>query len=262
MNAPSTGRSSARDRIDVNCDIGEGFGRWRMPFDAELMAMVSSVSVAAGFHAGDPSTIRRTVESAVTHGLDIGVHVGLPDLQGFGRRRLDVTAAEVRDICTYQIGAVDAFVRAAGRRLAHVKPHGALYGMIAADADLAAALAQSVAEFDRNLRIFLLRPDQRTILERYGVRLVVEGFPELEYDDDGMLILEREKQVWDPKSVLPRALDMIDRGFVTARSGRRVSTPVETLCIHSDGPNALDIAQRLSTGLAERGIRVAPLSAS
>jgi hypothetical protein len=134
--------------IDLNCDIGEGFGRWRMPYDAELMELVTTVSIAAGFHAGDPTIIRATVDKAVAEGLDLGVHVALPDLLGFGRRAMAISPAELRDYGTYQIGAVAAFVRVAGGVLTHVKPHGALYVMASRDPELADAIALAISEHD------------------------------------------------------------------------------------------------------------------
>jgi len=174
-------------QIDLNCDIGEGFGRWRMPYDAELMELVTTVNVAAGFHAGDPTIIRATVDKALSEGVDIGVHVALPDLLGFGRRTMSVTPAEVRDYCTYQIGAVAGFVTAAGGILTHVKPHGALYAMASQNPEVASAIARSIREYDPSLRLFLLNERCAQPVHEEGVTLVTEGFPELHYDDEGQL---------------------------------------------------------------------------
>lgn len=246
--------------VDVNCDIGEGFGRWRMPNDPELMTLVTTVNVAAGFHAGDPTTIRSTVRTALANGVDIGVHVGLPDLLGFGRRAMSVSPAEVRDYCTYQIGAVEAFVRAAGGVLTHVKPHGALYTMAARDREVAGAVAAATADHDTSLRLFLLDDHCRETVEAHGVELVVEGFPELDYADDGTLVIERDKAPWDPTLVAERALRMVRSGTVRALSGADVSARVSTVCVHSDAPNAVEVARAVREGLEAAGVEVAPLS--
>ena len=251
---------SEQPTIDVNCDIGEGYGRWRMPHDAALMGVVTSVNVAAGFHAGDPTIIRSTVKTAVANGLDIGVHVALPDLLGFGRREMAVTPTEVHDYCTYQIGAVAAFVRAAGGTLSHVKPHGALYAMASRTPELAEAIAAATAEFQPGLRLFLLNGTTRAAVEKHSVELVTEGFPELNYADDGSLILEREKSDWEPDVVAARAVDMVVNGRVESKSGAPLSVDVQTICIHSDAQNALQVAQRVVATLKDNGVRVAKLS--
>lgn len=248
-------------RIDVNCDIGEGFGRWRMPHDDELMKLVTSVSIAAGFHAGDPTIIRRTVDQAITEHLDIGVHVALPDLIGFGRRAMAVTAAEVQDYCTYQIGAVAAFVKAAGGVLTHVKPHGALYAMACQDPELASALARSVHDHDPRLKLFLLDHRSAEAVGQQSIELVTEGFPELHYDDEGDLVLERDKNSWDPQTVAGRAVAMAQGRGVQAQSGAHLNLSVQTLCIHSDAPNAVEVARATLTALNAANIKPTKLSA-
>lgn len=245
--------------IDLNCDIGEGYGRWRMPHDAELMELVSTVNVAAGFHAGDPTIIRATIDKAVAEGINIGVHVALPDLMGFGRREMAVTPAEVRDYTTYQIGAVAAFVHAARGELTHVKPHGALYAMASRDPRLAEAIADSMKEFDPDLRLFLLNDTSRSAVEAAGIELVTEGFPELHYGDDGSLILERDKEPWDPPTVASRALAMAQGQGVKAKSGNHLDLDVQTICVHSDAPNVVETTKEIRNTLNAANIDIRPL---
>jgi len=246
--------------IDVNCDIGEGYGRWHMPHDAALMNVVTSVNIAAGFHAGDPTIIRSTVDTAISNGLNLGVHVALPDLLGFGRREMSVTPREVHDYCTYQIGAVAAFVKAAGGTLTHIKPHGALYAMASRTPAIAGAIASAAAEFQSDLRVFLLNDQCRHAIEDRGVELVIEGFPELNYADDGALILERDKKEWDPALVAARAVDMVLNHVVRTQSGVSLNVNVRTICIHSDAQNALQTALQVVRALQDHNVQVAQLS--
>src|SRR5437763_3207457 len=181
------GASAPLVALDVNVDMGESFGRWTLGDDAGIMPYVSSVSIACGFHGGDPATMRRTVHAAVEHGLQIGAHVALPDLLGFGRRRMAVSAEDLRDYTTYQIGALAAFVLAEGGRLGHVKPHGALYAMCSADPELAAAVAQATAAVDPGLLLLLLNDTTAGAVAAQGVRLITEAFVDLEYHRDGTL---------------------------------------------------------------------------
>ncbi|MEV7085812.1 5-oxoprolinase subunit PxpA [Streptomyces sp. NPDC093085] len=247
---------------DLNCDIGEGFGRWRMPADAELMELVTTVNVAAGFHAGDPSTLRATVDLAAGHGLDIGAHVALPDLVGFGRRRMEISAQEAYDLALYQIGAVAGFARAAGTTLTHVKPHGALYVMASTDRALAEAIARATAAVGPALRLFLL--DARfaePVLAAYGVRVEPEGFPDLAYAPDGGLVLERTKEPRPPELVARRAVRMATGHTVEATDGSAVPVHARTLCLHSDAPDAAATARAVREALAAHDVAVRPLSA-
>jgi len=251
---------SSRPRIDLNCDVGESFGRWQFGHDLDLMRYVSSVSVAAGFHAGDPSTIRATVEAAAEHGLQIGVHVALPDLLGFGRRIMRIDPRDLLDYCTYQIGAVTAFAQAAGARVQHVKPHGALYVMASREAEIAQAVALATARADPDLTLLLLDDTCAETVAETGVRLVTEGFPDLHYDDDGQLVLERTKAEWDPEDVARRAVDMVLNHGVTSLGGGRVPVRAPTLCLHGDAPNAVSVARHVRRTLDDNGIDVVPLN--
>ena len=230
--------------LDLNADLGESFGRWTLGDDAALMPHLTSANVAAGFHGGDPHVLRRTVALAVEHRVGIGAHVGLPDLVGFGRRRMALSPEEVSDLVLYQAGAVRAFAEAVGVELRHVKPHGALYSMVAEDEELARALCETVAVLGVAL---LMPPELGPAAEAAGIRLVREGYVDLDYDPDGRLILERVKQPRDPAETARRAVAFAEEGRV------------ESICIHGDGPNAVELAAAVRAALAEAGADVRPL---
>jgi UPF0271 protein len=230
--------------LDLNADLGESFGRWTLGDDAALMPHLTSANIAAGFHGGDPHVLRRTVALAVEHRVGIGAHVGLPDLVGFGRRRMAVSPEEVSDLVLYQAGAVRAFAEAAGVELRHVKPHGALYSMVAEDEELARALCETVAVLGVAL---LMPPELGPAAEAAGVRFVPEGYVDLDYDADGRLILERVKEPRDPAQTARRAVAFAEEGRV------------QSICIHGDGPNAVELAAAVRAALAEAGVDVRPL---
>jgi 5-oxoprolinase (ATP-hydrolysing) subunit A len=246
--------------IDVNVDMGESFGRWSLGDDASLMPHISSANIACGFHAGDPGVMRRTVAAALEHDLQIGAHVALPDLLGFGRRTMKVSPTDLTDYCTYQIGALAAFVAAEGGRLAHVKPHGALYAMCAQDADLAEAVARSIAEVDTELLLLALRDEHAAAAERHGIRLVTESFVDLDYDADGNLLIEAVKQAREPEQVAERAVRVARERKVPTTVGTDIEVDSPTICLHGDGPNALDVARAVKERLDREGIAVKPLA--
>jgi 5-oxoprolinase (ATP-hydrolysing) subunit A len=230
--------------VDLNADLGESFGRWTLGDDAALMAHITSANVAAGFHGGDPHVLRETVALAVENGVGIGAHAGLPDLVGFGRRRIAITPEELADLVLYQAGAVRAFAEVAGAELRHVKPHGAMYSMVVDDPELAAALCETVA----GLGVALLMPPQlAAAAAAAGIRFVPEGYVDLDYDEEGKLILERVKQPRDPAETAERALRFASEG------------QVESICIHGDGPNAVELAAAVRSALQGSGVAVAPL---
>jgi UPF0271 protein len=245
--------------LDVNVDMGESFGRWRLGDDEAMMPFISSVSIACGFHAGDPGTIRRTVHAAVEHNLQIGAHVALPDLLGFGRRRMTISPQDLCNDALYQIGALKAFVDAEGGTLGHVKPHGALYAMCSADLGLAGAVAQATAEVDRDLLLLLLTDDVASAVQSHGVRLVTEAFPDLDYNADGTLRIEAVKQAWDPERVAARALRVARHQKIDAGDGTDLDVHVHSVCLHGDGPNAVEIARTVRARLDEAGVEVRPL---
>jgi 5-oxoprolinase (ATP-hydrolysing) subunit A len=244
--------------LDVNVDMGESFGRWTLGDDAGIMPYISSASIACGYHAGDPGTMRRTVALAVEHGVQVGAHVALPDLLGFGRRRMTISAEELKDYCTYQIGALSAFAAAEGATLGHVKPHGALYAMCSSDAELAGAVAAAMAEVNPDLLLLLLRDEVEVAVSEHGIRLVREAFLDLDYDAEGGLIIERVKGARDPERVAERALRLVREHRIEKLDGSDLEVDSPTACIHGDGPNAVEIARTLKRRLQGEGIAIAP----
>jgi UPF0271 protein len=245
--------------IDLNCDLGESFGAWRLGADEEILPFVTSASVACGFHAGDPGTMRRTVRAALAHGVAIGAHPGLPDLQGFGRRAMEVSPEEAYDLVLYQVGALQAFAAAAGVVLQHVKPHGALYNLAAARPPLAEAIARAVRDVDHGLVLYGLSGSHLVAAGRAaGLRTASEAFADRGYAPDGSLVSRRESAalVTDPEEVARRALRMAREGRVRAVDGTDVEVEADTLCVHGDSPGAADLARRLRGALEAEGVEV------
>jgi UPF0271 protein len=248
-------------RIDLNCDLGESFGAWRMGDDEAVLEHVSSANIACGFHAGDPATMRRTVQACAARGVAIGAHPSLPDLQGFGRREMRVSPDETYALALYQVGALDAFARAQGARLRHVKPHGALYNMAARDAALARAIAQAVRDFDPSLVLFglsgsaLLRAGRES-----GLAVASEVFADRTYQSDGSLTPRSHPDalIHDVRQSIDQVLRMVERGVVRSTDGHDVEVEAHTLCIHGDAPGARAFAQALRDALRDAGIEVAP----
>lgn len=243
--------------VDINCDLGESYGIYRMESDKHILPWITSANIACGFHAGDPATMRSTVELALEHQVAIGAHPGLPDLQGFGRRRMDVTPQETYDMMVYQIGALDAFVRARGGRMHHVKPHGALYNMAAADVTLAEAVAEAVYRVQPELYLYCLAGSALIeAADRIGVRSVSEVFADRTYEADGTL---RSRQL--PGAVIHRSdealaqvLRMVTEGSVLAVDGTVVPIKAQTICIHGDGQQALAFAKDIRNLLEAEGV--------
>jgi len=245
-------------RIDLNCDMGESYGAWTMGADAEVMPHISSANIACGFHGGDPATIRKTVRLAIDHGVTIGAHPSLPDIQGFGRRVMKISPQEMYDLVVYQAGAVEGFARAAGSRLHHIKCHGALYNMAANDEGLSDAMARAAKDLGAMLYV-LSKSTNYDVAKRLGVRVCGEVFADRGYSDDGTLA-PRDKpggMVEDADKAVAQALAMVEDGYVTSLSGKRVPVAVDTLCLHGDQPGAAAFARALRKAFAERNITVA-----
>jgi UPF0271 protein len=245
--------------IDLNCDMGESFGAWKMGDDRGIMPLISSANVAAGFHAGDPSTIRATVALAVEHGVAVGAHPSLPDLQGFGRRAMKVSAQEVYDLVLYQAGAIEAFARAAGTKLHHVKIHGMLYNMAAKDAELSDAIARAVRDFGGDVILYGLSGSaMMDAAKRVGVRAVGEVFGDRSYQADGTLTPRGQPgaMITDAAASVAQVLMMVEQGKLRAQSGVEVPVDAGTLCLHGDQPDAVPFAKALREALAARGIEV------
>jgi len=249
-------------RIDFNCDMGESYGAWRMGDDFALLDHVTSANIACGFHAGDPATIHRTVKAAVEKGVAIGAHPSLPDLQGFGRRPMNISAAEVYDIVVYQIGAIDAFARACDGRLSHVKAHGALYNMAAKDRALADAIAAAVRDVDKSLILFALSGSELiAAAQRVGVTAAAEVFADRSYQDDGSLTPRGRPgaMIEDVEVSIEQVRRMVFDGVVRAQSGKEIPVRADTLCIHGDQPGALQFAQRIRAALVKAGAEVSAI---
>ncbi|KAI1378100.1 LamB/YcsF [Hypoxylon crocopeplum] len=231
--------------IEINCDMGEGFGRWKMGPDEDLMQYVDVANIACGFHAGDPSTMARTARLAKQHGVRVGAHPGLPDLVGFGRRRMDIAAADVHAAVLYQVGALAGILAAEGVPLNHVKPHGELYFSVQRDAATRDAVLRAVRAFDvpvYGLPTAAMRDDCR----RLGVTLVPELYVDIDYDDTGALVPVAESARATPDSITDRVETFRRTGQVKSRTGAMVDTLVarqgSSICIHSDLPGALENA--------------------
>jgi UPF0271 protein len=246
-------------RVDINCDMGESFGAYTIGADDDVLPHVTSANIACGFHGGDPSVMRRTVEAAKRHDVAIGAHPSLPDLAGFGRRVMQVTPQEVYDLLIYQLGALLGFTRVAGAELRHVKPHGALYNMAAAQPPLADAIARAARDVDARLILYgLAGSHSLAAAERVGLATASEVFADRNYLHDGSLVPRSrpDAMVTDVDEAVRRAVRMVRDGVVTDVEGEEVPIRADTICIHGDGPNAAEIARRLREGLARAGIEV------
>ncbi|MCR2804501.1 LamB/YcsF family protein [Paenibacillus soyae] len=246
-------------RIDINCDMGEGFGAYRLGADDQLMKHITSANIACGFHAGDPGTIRSTVRLALEHGVAIGAHPGLPDMSGFGRRRMDISPREAYEMVVYQVGAVMAFAKSEGGTLTHVKPHGALYNMAAQDASLAEAIAEAVYRVDGNLKLYGLSGSELVRAgERIGLFAVNEAFADRAYEEDGSLTpRSMDGAVLDsPEAASAQAILMVSEGKARTRSGTLVNVQADSICVHGDTHDALAHVTQLRKALKDANVTV------
>ncbi|AIQ12547.1 LamB/YcsF family protein [Paenibacillus durus] len=245
--------------VDLNCDMGESFGAYTIGADDELLREVTSANIACGLHAGDPSVMRKSVRSALAMGVSIGAHPGLPDLAGFGRRNMDISPEEAFDLVTYQIGALEAFVRQEGGKLRHVKPHGALYNMAAASCPLADAIAMAVHRFDPSLVLYGLAGSKLLAAGREaGLSTASEVFADRTYQPDGSLTPRRQPGavITDMDQSVRQVIRMVKEGAVAAVDGTVVPLEAETVCIHGDGAGAAAFAAELRRRLKAEGIAV------
>jgi len=246
-------------KIDLNCDLGESFGRYVLGEDAEIMKLITSANIACGFHAGDPKVMAQTVLLAKQNGVAVGVHPGFPDLQGFGRRKMDLSLQEIVDIITYQMGALDAFARVSGLKLAHVKPHGALYNLASKDAALANAIAQAIAAYNPALILVGLAGSALTQAGRdSGLRIAREGFPDRAYLPDGNLMPRNQPGavLQEPDEIAGNALRLVREGIKLEGETIRM----DTLCLHGDSPGALRNAQAVRFVLEAEGVNIRSLA--
>lgn len=235
--------------VTINCDMGESFGLYRMGDDAGIMPFIHIANVACGFHASDPDHMRATVRLAKAHDVRVGAHPSLPDLQGFGRREMKMGREELANALIYQIGALTGFLRAEGMALNHIKPHGSLYGMAARQEDVAHAVCDAADVFCVPI-LGMTGTLHETIYPARGHRFVAEFYADLEYRPDGSLIVTREHDAKDPAAMAARCLRAITEGKGTATDGTDIPVRCETICIHSDTPNAVAIARAVSAAVA------------
>lgn len=248
--------------VDLNCDMGESFGAYKMGRDEEILDYVTSANIACGFHAGDPSTMRKTVRLALEKNVGIGAHPGFQDLVGFGRRNIDITPQEAYDIVVYQIGALYAFVKSEGGKLQHVKPHGALYNIAAKNAAIAQAIAEAVYKVDPELILLGLAGGELVKAgKKIGLKTASEVFSDRTYQEDGSLTSRREANalIKDHDVACQQVIRVVKEGKVTSLQGKDVSIQADTICIHGDGEHALDFAKYIRKALKEANITVTKL---
>jgi UPF0271 protein len=247
-----------RKQVDFNADAGESFGRWKLGADPQLIPHMSSVNIACGWHAGDPMTMRRSIRYANQSGVALGAHPGLPDLAGFGRRAMALSPEEAATACLYQLGALQALAAAEGVKVRHVKPHGAMYGMTLRDPAYTEAITNAVLSVDPELIIVLLAGPTAQHGLQLGGRVAREAFADLDYDDDGHIIIEPDPQAKDADRCAQQAIDILN-GTVTSTSGKRLDVDADTICIHGDRPNAVDIAVAIRGRFEAEGVDVAQM---
>jgi UPF0271 protein len=254
---------SLKRKVDINCDLGESYGRFKVGQDSKIMPHITSANVACGFHAGDPVTMAHTVKLAKKFGVAVGAHPGYPDLVGFGRREMKLTPEELKSYITYQVGALQAFAKASGIGLQHVKPHGALYDLVTRDKNISRTIAEAILSVDSNL--ILLGPPHSMIAKtasRMGLRVALEVFADRAYNPDGTLVSRSQpgSVIEEPKLVVERGRKMIEDGTVSAINGKTVHFgEVHTICVHGDTPNAVEMARILKTNLLAAKIDVKPI---
>jgi UPF0271 protein len=245
--------------IDLNCDMGEAFGNYTMPNDEALLNYISSASIACGFHAGDPNVMQNTVSAAIKKGVAIGAHPGLPDLQGFGRREMQISAKEAYQMTLYQIGALYAFVKAAGGRLNHVKAHGALYNMAGRDPLLAAAIVDAVHDFDPGLILFALAGSEMVqAAKKTGLAYASEVFADRTYQDDGSLTprTHADALITDQRQSLNQVLMMVKSKQAISTNQKAVTLKADTVCLHGDGAHAVEFAKTIHEALTKEGVTI------
>ena len=249
-------------RVDLNCDMGEGFGRYELPVSSEVMERITSANIACGFHAGDPMVMARAVAQCVEHGVAVGAHPGLPDLLGFGRRKISITAHEARNYLLYQVGALQVFCTSVGVRLQHVKPHGALYNMAAQDEQLASGIIDGLLSLSpRPILVALSGSKFAQLAEEVGLRVCHEAFADRAYNRDGFLVSRGVEGavIHDPDEIAQRALRMVEEGEVETIDGGTVKLQADTICIHGDNPTATPGVISLVDLLTKHGIEIVPM---
>ncbi|MDK2798473.1 MAG: 5-oxoprolinase (ATP-hydrolyzing) subunit [Clostridiales bacterium] len=248
--------------VDINCDMGESFGRYKLGLDEKAIQYITSANIACGFHAGDPHVMSNTVKLAKDYNVGVGAHPGYPDLLGFGRRKMDVDPVEIKDYIIYQIGALKAFCDAQGIRLQHVKPHGALYNAAGVDKSLSIAIAEAIYEVDKKLILLALAgSEMEKAGKEVGLMTACEVFGDRNYNSDGSLVSRKLPNaiVKDEKEVAKRVVRMIKEGKVTAVDGKDIEVHADSICVHGDTLGAVEFIQSIRKELENAGVKVTSL---
>jgi len=252
-------------QIDLNSDVGESFGAYKIGLDEAVIPLITSANIACGFHAGDPLVMARTVSLAAECGVGLGAHPGLPDLMGFGRRTMDISLDDIAHYVTYQVGALQAFAEQRGLTLQHVKPHGALYNMAVANPDISDTIARVISEIDKNLILVALAgvngDEMAAIAQRHSIRIAFEFFADRAYNPDGSLVNRKlpGAVLHDDETVAERIIKLAKEGSVTAIDGTEMKLEADTICVHGDNPQALSLVKRIRDSLMDSEIEVSPM---
>lgn len=246
-------------KIDLNCDLGESFGNYKIGMDEEVIKFISSANIACGFHASDPLVMAKTVELAKENRVKVGAHPGFPDLVGFGRRNMNVSSAELKTMVQYQIGALNAFCIAKGVKMNHVKPHGAMYNMAAKDVNLATSIAEGIAEVDSSLILLGLSGSPLiSAAKQVGLKTAAEVFADRAYEEDGSLVARTKPGavITNEEEVIERVIGMIKFGCVKAITGKEIPIQPDSICVHGDNPKALNFVKMIRERLLQENIKI------
>ncbi|MDH9161747.1 5-oxoprolinase subunit PxpA [Staphylococcus succinus] len=249
-------------KVDLNCDLGEAFGNYSFGGDEQIIPLITSANVACGFHAGDQHVMNQTIKRAKEHNIGIGAHPGLPDLQGFGRRNMDLSPDEIYDTVIYQLGALSGFCKIHNVKINHVKPHGALYQMGARDKDIAHAIAQAVYDFDESLYYVGL---SNTLLiseaQKIGLKTASEVFADRRYEDDGQLVSRKadDALITDTNEAIAQVVKMVKSKSVITKNNREIDIEADTICVHGDGAHALEFVSEIKERLSKEGVSITKL---
>ena len=249
-------------KVDLNSDLGESFGRYTLGMDADILQLVSSANVACGYHASDPLVMNKTIAMAKETGVRVGAHPGFPDLMGFGRRNMDVSPAEAKAYTLYQLGALDAFCKAHGVKMQHVKPHGAMYNMAGKDYALSKAICEAIYEYDKDLIVMALSGGELVhAAEDMGLKVAREVFADRAYEEDGSLVNRRKEgaMITDENEAIARVVRMIKEQKVTAITGKDIPIKADSVCVHGDGVKALAFVKKIRETLTAEGVEILPL---
>ena len=251
------------NKIDLNCDLGESFGNYKLGLDEEVIKYISSANIACGYHASDPLVMSQSVKSAKENGVAVGAHPGFPDLMGFGRRNMSVQPHEAKAYVQYQVGALNAFCCANGVKLCHVKPHGALYNMAGKDYALSKAICEGIYEIDPDIILLGLSGSQMLkAAADTGLRCAMEVFADRAYEEDGSLVARTKPGavITDENESISRVIGMVKNGTVTAITGKEIPIQAQSVCVHGDGVKALEFVKKIKAALENEGIEIAPLA--